>query len=229
MDIQIELVVRRGPFRGLKYPQASSVGSSLIPKLLGTYELELEGLIEKLCLQPYTEIVDIGCAEGFYANGFAVRHPQALIYAYDTDPSARDLCRQMSRLNNVEHQVKIASECNPFEIVNLPYRGKALIFCDCEGYEKQLFNDDTLGLLKHHDFLIETHDLFDIEISTFLEEKFKHHGYSVQRIESIDDLKKARTYDIPEIKHLSLIEKFQLLRENRMRIMDWLFCTKLTR
>lgn len=226
MNLQIELVVRRGPFQGMRYPRALSVGSSLAPKLLGTYELEILSIVEKCCIQPYTEIIDIGCAEGYYAIGFAKRHPQANVYAFDTDANARQLCYEMASLNGVSERVLVKSECNHHELVNLPYRGKSLIFCDCEGYEKALLTEDVIQSLNNHDFLIETHDLFDLEISTVLESRFKKFGFNVDRIESIDDIKKARTYRVPELDNFSLLERFQVLRENRMRIMDWLYCTK---
>ena len=37
------LEVRTGPFAGMQYPQAKSAGSSLLPKILGSYEKELAG------------------------------------------------------------------------------------------------------------------------------------------------------------------------------------------
>lgn len=36
-----DLVVRTGPFAGLRYPALRAHGSVLVPKLLGTYEAEL--------------------------------------------------------------------------------------------------------------------------------------------------------------------------------------------
>jgi methylase of polypeptide subunit release factors len=84
--------------------------------LLGCYERELAGLVEKLCLYPYTEIIDIGCAEGYYANGFARRHRQAFVYAFDSDPRARHLCRQMALLNEVADRVSVNDDCLRIEI-----------------------------------------------------------------------------------------------------------------
>lgn len=226
MNSQLQSVVR-GPFKGLIYPTNKSVGSSFYPKILGTYESELIPLIEKLCMQPYTEVIDVGCAEGYYANGFALRQPQALIYAFDINEEARILCSNMSKINGLNNRVIVRSECNPFELCNLPYRGKSLIISDCEGYELDLFTDEVLLKLAKHDFLIETHDFYNINISIDLENKFIRHGFTVSRIESIDDIKKARTYVVPEIAQLSLIEKFHYLKEGRPHIMEWLFCSKV--
>ena len=59
-------IVKHGPFAGLKYPELNSIGSALYPKLLGCYEAEIQDWIEAICNTDYSEIVDVGCAEGFY-------------------------------------------------------------------------------------------------------------------------------------------------------------------
>ena len=53
------------------------MGSVLIPKLLGSYEQELQPLLQRLAAQNYSEIVDIGCAEGYYAIGLGGCFPRA--------------------------------------------------------------------------------------------------------------------------------------------------------
>ncbi|WP_332910255.1 hypothetical protein [Algoriphagus boritolerans] len=40
--------VRRGPFKGLKYPFLSSIYSAFYPKVLGYYEMELHPILDKL-------------------------------------------------------------------------------------------------------------------------------------------------------------------------------------
>jgi hypothetical protein len=57
-------------------PQA--VGSALIPKLLGCYEAELHGVIACALNTTYDTIIDIGCAEGYYAVGLALHFPDTL-------------------------------------------------------------------------------------------------------------------------------------------------------
>src|SRR6516162_7464404 len=47
-SISPDLTVRHGPFRGMKYTAEKSVGSVLVPKLLGSYERELHPLLERL-------------------------------------------------------------------------------------------------------------------------------------------------------------------------------------
>lgn len=80
--------VRRGPFKGLKYPFLSAIYSAFFPKVLGYYEMELHPAIDILKQKQYTSILDVGCSEGYYAVGFARLFPHSKIVAYDLDPYA---------------------------------------------------------------------------------------------------------------------------------------------
>ena len=53
-EILEKLKVASGPFKGLKYPSLNSYGSSLLPKLLGTYERELSDVINVICTKKYS-------------------------------------------------------------------------------------------------------------------------------------------------------------------------------
>ena len=94
---------------------SSAVGSWLIPKIIGCYEEELHPWVADLLLHNYNAIVNIGCAEGYYAIGFALKSVSqgGLIYAYDINPVARHSCLRMARLNNVPDRIKIRGACMP--------------------------------------------------------------------------------------------------------------------
>lgn len=226
IDVQTlfrEQKVLHGPFAGMKYPSLAASGSTLYPKLLGSYENELQSIIEACCQYPYTEVIDIGCAEGYYAVGFALRQKEARILAYDTNEFARSRCLEMARLNGVTHQLTIKESCTAEELGSFPFQGRTLIICDCEGYERHLFNQDNLANLKNCDVLIETHDFMDIEISGELMALFAA-THDVQVIKSVDDIEKAKTYQIEELAPYSLSARRQLVGEYRPAIMEWLFC-----
>src|SRR5438477_7503575 len=107
-----DLVVKHGPFQGMQYTATQWVGGAVFPKLLGCYERELHEVIEACCKTPYTEIVDIGCAEGYYAVGLARRIPTAKVYAYDIQESAQRRCQEMARANGVDQRVITGSGCS---------------------------------------------------------------------------------------------------------------------
>jgi hypothetical protein len=216
-------IVLHGPFVGLRYPELKSAGSTVYPKLLGCYEQELQSFIEAACNKHYSEIIDIGCAEGYYAIGLAMRIRNATVYAYDINDRAKELCLEMARMNKVEERIIIKSECTAEILEHFEFTNRGLIICDCEGFELKLFNEKNVTNLKNCDILIETHDFIDLEISGKLRDLFSK-THKVTMIKSIDDIEKAQKYHIPEIEHLGLDSKRQLVGEYRPAIMEWLIC-----
>lgn len=220
-----DLVVRSGPFAGMKYPIARSTGSTLFPKLLGCYERELAPIVESICRTPYSTVVDIGCAEGYYAVGFARRLPHAKVYAFDTDPIARDLCQQMVDQNGVTDRVVIGGRCDGPTLISLPTTGRGLILSDCEGCERELFTPDLIAHLIAYDLLIETHDFLVPDTSATLQERLAE-WYEVDRVPSLDDEDRSALCDHPLIADLPASTRIRLVTERRPAAMEWLFCRR---
>jgi hypothetical protein len=223
-DLFPDLKVAHGPFQGMKYPQAQSVNSTLFPKLIGSYERELQPILEKICNSNYTEIVDIGCAEGYYAVGLAMRIPSAKVFAYDIDQNAKALCEEMAELNQVRQRIVTGTFCDADTLKSIPFSGRGLIISDCEGYEKSLFTTEIIPFLAHHDLLIEIHDLVDIEISSLIGQRFKN-THVITAVSSIDDITKAHTYSYEELREYDLSTRKILLAEDRAAIQEWFYMT----
>lgn len=219
-EVVKDMTVLHGPFKGLKYPGLKALCSTIYPKLLGSYESEIGPLVESLCQKDYSAVVDIGCAEGYYAIGFALRIPSAHVYAFDTDTEALALCKEMADLNQVP--VKRGGFCDARTLEKLKLGPKALIISDCEGYEAHLFSKELVRKLSQHDFLIESHDHINIETTRILREVFAE-THTIQETESIDDITKAYTYNYPEIASFSLEDKRNFLHEGRPGTMRWLY------
>jgi hypothetical protein len=161
-DLERDLVerlrsrVHGGPFAGMRYtPQA--VGSVLLPKLLGCYEAELHDFIASLNPMKYAAVINIGCAEGYYTVGFALRWPHVRSFAFDVDPLARRLCANLARLNGVGERVIIAGGCD-FASLRRCLAEPALIVSDCEGCEHQLLCPERVPALRTADILVELHE-----------------------------------------------------------------------
>lgn len=217
------LITQEGPFKGLVYPSMKSVGSSLYPKLIGSYEKELWPILNEIKTNDYTDIIDIGCAEGYYAVGFARMFDNAIINAYDINVDARELCREMAVVNNVEDRVKIHANCSSEILQDFNFNGRGLIICDCEGCEKNIFSQNNVHNLKNCDLIIETHDFLDINISVKIKELFKN-THDLISIKSIDDIEKAHTYKFKLLDNFTLEEKLLYLGEHRPAIMEWVIC-----
>jgi hypothetical protein len=223
IDAVQDKIVFNGPFKGMKYPELKAIGSTLIPKLVGSYEAELHSIVSAIIDRSYNCVLNIGCGEGYYAVGLALRLTRATIYAYDIDDQARYLCKKMSVLNGVDDRLLIAEECTAEDLGKFNFPSDSIIVCDCEGYEMLLFNRSNLPNLINVDLLIETHDFIDIKISTALIDLFKetHH---LKVIKSLDDIEKAKSYCYYPYENVSDLKyRKYIYQEGRPAIMEWLW------
>ncbi len=169
-EAQYGRTILDGPFRGMKYPTGVLQNRHAIPILFGSYELELHPIIEEVALKRYDRIIDIGCAEGYYAVGLA-RRTEATIYAFDCEPRERHYCRRLARENGVSDRVRVLSWCSSRTLKHLAI-GHCLIIADCEGYEIQLFSNDVVPALKNCDLIVELHEIPGTDIPNILMERF---------------------------------------------------------
>ncbi len=218
-----DLIVKHGPFRGMKFPTAEAATGSLLPKLLGTYELELHPILESLDGQRYDQVVNIGAGEGYYAVGLALRCPQSQVFAYDTNPLALTQCASMARENGVGSRVVLGASFTRQMLMSLP-TARTLIVCDCEGYEKQLFDRESVAAISQHDVLIEVHDFVDWDISTQLQAAFAQ-THRLQVIPAIGNLKRVRLCDLPELAEYSREQRMRLISDDRNFEMEWYWFT----
>jgi hypothetical protein len=214
--------VRRGPFEGLRFPR-NKLTPSLAPKLIGSYEREIAEVIEELCSEEWSAIVDIGCAEGYYAVGLALRIPGAIVHAYDADPNMMRSCRETAELNGVESRIRIGSFLTSEALKKLDLGHRALIISDCEGHEYSIFTAEIIGNLKRHDVLIELHDGTRGALTSNLIRKFSL-SHIPQIIRSIDDWRKPLLYEYPELAGVDVASRMKILAEARGDQMEWLYC-----
>jgi hypothetical protein len=212
------LEVKRGLFAGMQYnPEAS--GSVLVPKLLGSYEAELEDTIISLLERGYSAVVDIGCAEGYYAVGLARRMPGVSIYAYDTNPHAQKLCLALAELNNVSSQVKVRGTAEFAQLTATLGTQKTLVVCDCDGCESFILDPEKLPSLSQTDVLVEVHDYLDETITPTLRRRFES-THEIQYIASV--MKDPTKY--PELNYLSPEDQQKVINEYRPQ-QGWLIMT----
>lgn len=161
--------VASGPFQGMRYLQEVE-GSWLGPKLVGSYECELHGVVAEILAEPPRLLVDIGCGEGYYAVGFARALPGVPMLAYDISSQARALCAQLAHLNGV--RLEIRAGCDLAELGSLDLEG-ALVFCDCEGAELDLLRPDLVPGLTRARLVVELHDSLRPGITSELVARFQ--------------------------------------------------------
>jgi hypothetical protein len=154
-----DIQVLAGPFRGMRYFNEVTWGS-LIPKWVGTYEMELHPWIRRIVERPPRIVIDVGCAEGFYAVGLARLLPGVLVFAFDVDFISRQQLKKLCSLNGVADQIKISGWCSHSEVERLAAGGNALLIADIEGHETLLLDPIACPSLASTRILVELHPVF---------------------------------------------------------------------
>lgn len=152
------LTVAQGPFAGMTYVAQSTEGA-LISRLLGVYESELHPHIEAFAGEGIECVIDVGCAEGYYAVGLARRMPTAHIHAYDISEVARAACAKLARQNGVADRVTIGGAFQPEDFQAFAGR-RTLVLVDAEGAELDILQPDRGPALAGMNIIVETHDVF---------------------------------------------------------------------
>ena len=173
--------VLSGPFQGMSYALRAAEGSGSA-RLLGVYEASLAPVIELIIQRDYPTVVDIGCAEGYYAVGLARRMPGSRIIARDQSTKARDLCRQLAALTGVADRVEIGGRMDHADF-DLCTAQKTLILCDIEGGEADFLDPTAAPGLIRADILVECHDVVRADLTDLLTRRFlpTHHVARIDR------------------------------------------------
>jgi len=210
--------VLSGPFEGMRcIPFAS--GSGLLPKIVGSYELEIHLAVAASLRRGYRRIVNVGCGEGYYAVGYARALPEATVYAFDLDILARQRLRTLARLNCVASRVRADARCGPEDLQALSGRG-SLVFSDCEGCEKELLDPVRAPALTEADILVEIHDFVDPSISSTLIERFR----ATHEIEIIS-MRERDGLHLPLLDRLTDEQRQFAVWEGRPAGMQWAWMT----
>lgn len=143
-----------------------------LPKVLGSYEQELWVVLDRLASLPLRNVIDIGCAEGYYAVGLARLFPQAMVYAFDLLPEARNATMRAAEANGVAERLRIAGGCDAAALAQLPLDG-ALVVIDCEGAELDILDPAIAPGLAASHLLVELHDMIDPRITPTLRARFR--------------------------------------------------------
>lgn len=146
-------VVQTGPFRGMKLGVDESwKDGALGNKIIGCYEEELhqplEYEIKRLEKLDNPKIVNVGCAEGYYAVGMACRLPKASVWVIDTD-EALEIAGEAARANG--RNITASDLYHTFQ-------NPDLVICDCEGAEVEYLDLEKFPDLARSTIIVECHE-----------------------------------------------------------------------
>jgi precorrin-6B methylase 2 len=183
------LRIMGGLFAGMEFVAEAAEGP-LAPKLLGVYENELHPHLTAFMAAGIDTVIDVGCAEGYYAVGLARAMPGAKVYAYDIDENAQRVCAELAARNGVTDRVIVGGEFSPdgFEA----FAGqRVLVIVDAEGAELDILQPALSPALAGMSIIVETHDVYRPGALVTMIERFSP-THDILRVEQ-----QPKTFDVP--------------------------------
>ncbi len=207
-------IVQRGPFAGMIFPFATWDAPA---KCIGSYERELHPAVERIIAHGYRTIVNVGCAEGFYAVGLARAIPTAVIHAYDTAPEAVARCQRLAEANSVPVERMTYGGEVTHAVLDALCEPGALVIVDIEGGEAELMDPLRVPRLANVDVLLELHHHVVSDIEQVIRDRFTP-THSIRHVDS-----EPRTDSSPyaELVDLPLADRLLAMFE-RPIVMRWL-------
>jgi hypothetical protein len=148
--------VLTGPFKGMLITDAPNWDDGNCSlKLLGCYERELWESVEKVIARRPSAVINVGCAEGYYAIGLKRRMPDVPVYAFDINDVTLQQCADLAERNGVQIDTRIGCK-KPHEL-NLGF-ARALYVLDCEEAELGLLDPVLCYSLSSADIIVECHN-----------------------------------------------------------------------
>jgi hypothetical protein len=213
-------VVRRGPFAGMRFPFASTDAAA---KCIGSYERELHPEVARIIAGGYWAVLNVGCAEGYYAVGFARSMPNAMVYAYDTSAGAVQLCQELASANELASgRITYGGEVTHAVLDTLCKPG-TLVLADIEGGEAALLDPEAAPHLTEADMLVELHHNVVPDVEQLLRDRFS--GTHV--IRQVDSEPRLDPSSYPELAGLSADDQLLAMFE-RPITMRWLLLAAKT-
>lgn len=208
-------VIHGGLFAGMTYVTAATEGA-LMPRLLGTYEAELHPHLRAFIAQGLDCVIDVGCAEGYYAVGLARLMPAAMIHAHDIDPAAQSACRALAARNGVADRVVVGGNFQPQDFEGFAGR-RVLVFVDAEGAEMDILRPDLSPALASMAIIVETHDVYRPGALDAMVARFA----ATHDIVRVDEGPKIHDPP-PWLKNLAELDKLIAVWEWRLQPTPWL-------
>jgi len=211
-----------GPFAGMRViPNPVWDDGNSGAKLIGSYEFELHKAVRKAISRKPDAVINVGCAEGFYAVGLARRLPDAMVFAMDIDDGSLDQCEENAERNGRKVQT-VTGRPGPQDLIRPGYQ-RTLYFLDCEGDESELLNKDDCPQLINSDIIVECHDFFYPKIKSHISSSL------ISRFSDTHDIERIvpqipNPADYPFLRSLPLGFQLLAITEKRPSDMAWLAC-----
>jgi hypothetical protein len=191
------------------------------PYEVGSFELELHPVVERIVASGARTIVNVGSAEGYYVVGLAMRLPAARVLGFERDPGLRAAAGELAERNGIADRIELRGDCTPAELERADPGAPAAVIMDCEGAEGELADPGRVPWLAAATMVIELHPAIDAQVRERLEQRLAptHElelvSTAIRRASQFDDV-------LRPIRGLRRIDRELLVAEYRDGPQDWL-------
>ena len=221
--------VKYGPFKGLRLTHNPWWGQlDLGSQCLGLYEKEILKFIENIEDGQFTNFIDIGAADGYYAVGLLSTGKIQRSICFEKTDKGREAIFTNWKNNGAIGQLVVKAEANFESIATLTEHDleRSLILIDIEGGEFELLNNDTIHKFRYSKILLEIHNWV-----TDFEEKYKNLLISLDEFFCIKIIKRVdrQVDNYMELRDFTDDNRLLLISERRPCLMRFLELTPKNR
>jgi hypothetical protein len=209
--------VKSGPFAGMLFKVTPTWGCITL-KLLGVYEYWLHDLLRRLALaKRFHRVIDLGCAEGYYAVGLTRLFKPQVSFAFDLSEASQVQTKALYQMNSLVGTV--GGKAGVAELSSCIESGaNTLVMADIEGDEANVLDPNLVSGLRQADIICELHESRKCEMQALLQQRFGDTHSSL-----IITQKDLQATEIPEFRGYSDLDRHLLSCEARPRPMRWLY------
>lgn len=208
--------VLTGPFAGMVIvPRTAYKDGLTTSKLLGLYEDELHDWVYDSVASKPDLVLNIGCAEGYYAVGFSRLLPNVAAIAIDINPKCNAVVGEnimANVINGLDVHVQ-RTTCEWLEN-RLILTERPMIVMDCQGTEMELLDPGCVPSLAKTRVIVECYN----ESADALIKRFSS-THTIERTES----QYKDPYQFDFLRALSDSDKWCLVSEDRPTSATWLY------
>jgi hypothetical protein len=166
--------VLAGPFTGMTLVTTPS-NPAEYAMLMGTYEMELRDVIERIIATPPDLIVDVGSAEGYYSVGMAMRCPASTrVIAFEKEEAKRERATKLATANGVANRIEHRGQCDHAALNEaMNAGGRKLLLVDIGGAERELLDPRAVPALTACEIVAEVHSSRAPEVDQLMESRFR--------------------------------------------------------
>ncbi len=212
--------IASGLFKGMHFT-TSDLSSTPMPKILGTYEKEIQEVLEKWNHENFNRFINIGGAEGFYAIGIAKQFNVEEVIVYEMLKEGQAMIRMIGEQNHLLSGVRIYSKCEEHDLYEVcDEHANDLVLIDVEGAEIELLSSRVVGKLRNSTVVVEAHDFKVTDCTNIVRTMF-----SSTHVTKITSSKVRMKKDFPLSYPLPKAIKLAMMDERRPEIMNWIIAS----